>query len=210
VPPRSTGAPLRARKSAAFAGVALLTLTMALPATAGAFDTEQPLLSASQTLRVPAYVQPELVQRDVFGFSAFSVVQWPVAAGTPISSYYGYRSCSGCTTDHSGIDFTPGAGADVFAVADGVVTEAGYAADFGVHVVVQHDLDGEIVSTVYAHLQQDGAADFTVGQTVERGTVLGHVGETGLATGPHLHFAVEYGDQEWVDPYPWLLARVNV
>lgn len=210
VPSRSTGAPLRARKTLAFTGVALLALTTALPATANVVVPEQPVLSAAQTLRVPAYIEPELVQRDAFGFSAFSLVQWPVAAGSPISSYYGYRSCAGCTSDHSGIDFTPGSGADVYAVADGVVTEAGYAADFGVYVVVQHDLEGEIVSTRYAHLQQDGAADFAVGQAVERGTVLGHVGETGMATGPHLHFAVEYGPQQWVDPYPWLLAHVNV
>jgi murein DD-endopeptidase MepM/ murein hydrolase activator NlpD len=211
VPPSSRRSGLSARKTLAFTGVALLALSTALPAVAGALPSqEQPLLSAGQTMRVPAYVQPELVARDAFGISTFSVVQWPVAAGTPISSYYGYRSCAGCTTNHTGIDFTPGSGADIHAVADGVVVEAGYAADYGVYVVLQHDLDGEIVQTLYAHMQDDGAMTATVGQSLPRGTVLGHVGQTGQATGPHLHFAVRYGEQDFVDPYPWLLTRVNI
>jgi murein DD-endopeptidase MepM/ murein hydrolase activator NlpD len=50
-----------------------------------------------------------------------------------------------------------------------------------------------------------------VGQTVPRGTQLGTVGQTGIATGPHLHFGIIIGGPfDYVDPYPWLLAHVNI
>jgi murein DD-endopeptidase MepM/ murein hydrolase activator NlpD len=182
----------------------------ALPAAASALLPEAPVVSATQSLKVPAYVEPDLVARDAFGISSYAVVQWPLAPGTPVSSDYGYRSCSGCTAVHSGVDFVPGAGAPIYAVADGVVTKAGYASDFGYYVEIQHDLDGEIVSTLYAHMT-DGSMAVSAGQLVPRGTVLGTVGETGLATGPHLHFAVSIGGEfDFIDPYSWLLAHVNV
>jgi murein DD-endopeptidase MepM/ murein hydrolase activator NlpD len=198
------------RRVLALSGIALLGTLTALPAAASALIPDPPVASAAQTLKVPSYVQPDLVARDAFGITSYAVVQWPLAAGTPVSSDYGYRSCSGCTTVHSGVDFVPGAGAPISAVADGVVTKAGYAYDFGNYVEIQHNLDGEIVSTLYAHMSE-GSMTVSVGQMVPRGTVLGAVGETGLATGPHLHFAVIIGGEfDYVDPYSWLLAHVNV
>lgn len=170
-------------------------------------------LAAAQSIAVPSYLAPELVQRDAFGYSAYSVVQMPVTPGTAISSGFGYRSCEGCTTNHTGVDFTPGYGAPAFAVADGVVTSAGYRSDYGVYVVLEHQLNGRTVSTLYSHLQNDGAADFAVGTAVERGTVLGNVGATGQVTGPNMHFAAFTGQflngESFLEPTAWLAANVN-
>lgn len=84
---------------------------------------------------------------------------------------------------HYGMDFTAAVGTDVYATGDGVVgvnDERGY----GNCLIINH---GYGYSTLYAHLH-----DFTVrpGQKVKRGDVIGHVGNTGLSTGPHLHYEV--------------------
>jgi murein DD-endopeptidase MepM/ murein hydrolase activator NlpD len=84
---------------------------------------------------------------------------------------------------HFGMDFTAAVGTDVYATGDGVVgvnDERGY----GNCLIINH---GYGYSTLYAHLH-----DFTVrpGQKVKRGDVIGHVGNTGLSTGPHLHYEV--------------------
>jgi murein DD-endopeptidase MepM/ murein hydrolase activator NlpD len=189
----------------AFAGVAAFA---GLPAAAAALTPTPVVVAAVQTLRVPSTALEPIVERDAFGISNYSVVQWPVATGTEITSYFGYRSCDGCSTDHLGIDFTPGAGTPVPVIADGVVTEAVYEGVYGVHVIVQHEINGVTVSTLYAHMQS-GSMTVSVGQQIERGTIVGAVGSTGQSTGPHLHFGVLMG-ADYVDPYPWLLANVNI
>lgn len=194
----------------AIAASGLLTSIPSFPAAAEVVNEEAVPLETPQTLTVASYVPVSVVARDTFGISSYSVVQWPVAVGASISSYWGYRDCAGCTTVHSGIDFVPGEGTPVQAIADGVVTEAGYAADYGVHVIIQHVINGETVSSLYAHMQE-GSMNLTVGQSVTRGTQLGTVGQTGEATGPHLHFTIIIGGQyDYVNPYPWLLEHVNI
>ena len=192
----------------AFVAFAAVVAFAGLPAAAAAISPAPVAAVVVQSLRVPATVHEPLVERDAFGISSYSVVQWPVAAGTEITSYFGYRSCSGCSTDHLGIDFTPGAGTPVPVIADGVVTEAAYEGVYGVHVIVQHEINGVTVSTLYAHMQS-GSMAVSVGQQIERGTIVGAVGSTGQSTGPHLHFGVLIGE-DYVDPYPWLLANVNI
>lgn len=180
-----------------------------LPAAAesmfGAAQVEVPL----QSYTAPANVLEVPVARDAFAISTYSVVQWPVGAGTPISSGYGLRECDGCATNHTGTDFNPGSGYPIQSVADGVVTYAGWdSTGYGNMVVVQHVIDGQVLSTLYAHME-DSSIAVTVGQVVPRGTVLGLVGSTGEATGAHLHFSVIV-DDTMIDPYPWLLAHVNI
>lgn len=196
----------RALAVGAIAASSLLTSIPSLPATAEVVHEEAVHAIPLQHFTTAAVV-PTPVVRDSFGISTFSIVQWPVGAGSPISSGFGYRSCAGCTAYHTGIDFTPGAGYPVQAIADGVVTEAGYSSDYGVHVIIQHVVDGETVSSLYAHMQ-DGSLGLSVGQAVVRGQQLGLVGETGIATGPHLHFSIIAGD-EMIEPYSWLVAHVN-
>ena len=89
---------------------------------------------------------------------------------------------------HTGVDLTARKGTPVYATADGKVTTAGRdgkgLSGYGITVIVNH---GYGFQTLYAHLN-----DVTVkpGQKVKRGELVGHIGSTGLAQGPHLHYEV--------------------
>jgi murein DD-endopeptidase MepM/ murein hydrolase activator NlpD len=94
-------------------------------------------------------------------------------------------------------------------VADGTVriaTQAG--GDYGVTVVVDHVIDGKLVSTRYAHMQYNSLR-VTAGQTVSVGDVIGRVGSTGKATGPHLHFEVLLDGTTHVDPMAWMESHTE-
>ncbi|UCC68758.1 MAG: M23 family metallopeptidase [Armatimonadota bacterium] len=99
---------------------------------------------------------------------------------------------------HRGIDIAAPEGTPVQVAADGVVSLADDS--FVLHgqtVLVDH---GHGVSTLYIHLSEIAV---TEGQTVTRGEMLGRVGATGVATGPHLHFGV-YAYHRPVDPLFWM------
>jgi murein DD-endopeptidase MepM/ murein hydrolase activator NlpD len=85
---------------------------------------------------------------------------------------------------HRGVDYAAPEGTPVRATADGVVTLAGEQNGYGNVVMVRHD--GEY-STVYAHLSRF-ALPARTGNVVRQGEVIGYVGSTGWATGPHLHY----------------------
>jgi len=113
---------------------------------------------------------------------------WPVQA--PVGDGFGPRGAR----FHEGVDLLADRGTDVHAAAPGRVTFAGYAyGGWGRLVVVAHS-DG--VRTMYAHLSVVGVR---LGEIVSTGSVLGQVGATGDATGPHLHFEVRVGGAA-VDP----------
>lgn len=192
----------------AIAATGLLTSSPSLPAAAEALQNPPPAPIVLQSFTAPAGFEAPVV-RDAFGISTYSVVQWPVPFGTPISSGFGIRECDGCATDHKGTDFNPGSGYPIQVIADGTVVSAGWdATGYGYMVVVQHNIDGQNVQSLYAHML-DGSIAVTVGQQVKRGEVLGLVGSTGESTGAHLHLGILL-DGTFVDPYPWLLAHVNV
>jgi len=108
--------------------------------------------------------------------------------------------------DH-GIDLNPGNGYPIQAVADGVVVTAETDGALGVHIVIEHSVNGQIVRSIYGHMQF-GSMMVAVGDTVARGQQIGVVGSTGESTGPHLHFGIMIDGAE-VDPLPWLLSNVN-
>ena len=112
-----------------------------------------------------------------------------------ISSYYGPRSqpTAGATTYHRGIDIPCNMGSDVIAVADGTVIYVGYLGNGGNAVIVDH---GSGISTCYFHLSSYNCA---VGDTVKAGQTICYSGNTGVSTGPHLHFAVRENG-EYVNP----------
>jgi murein DD-endopeptidase MepM/ murein hydrolase activator NlpD len=83
---------------------------------------------------------------------------------------------------HRGTDFAAPSGAPVQAALDGRVTAAGRHGGYGQTVRIAH---GDGTMTLYAHLSEINVAS---GQAVARGAVIGKVGSSGLATGPHLHF----------------------
>lgn len=153
------------------------------------------------------YLHP--AERDGFIVSSYSLVQWPVPPSTTMSDGFGFRSCAGCSSNHLGIDLTPGAGYPIEAVADGVVTVAASdAGGLGVHVVVQHSIDGQVFSSLYAHMVA-GSLALQVGDVVSRGQVVGNVGNTGDSTGTHLHFGILGSDGVEIDPQAWLIAHAN-
>lgn len=103
-----------------------------------------------------------------------------------VSSPYGKReSPDGIgSVNHKGIDIAFPTGTPVLASEAGVVSFAGENGDFGICVVINH---GYGIETVYAHLN---SANALAGEELSRGDVLGKVGNTGVSTGPHLHFEV--------------------
>jgi murein DD-endopeptidase MepM/ murein hydrolase activator NlpD len=99
---------------------------------------------------------------------------------------------------HTGVDIADPTGTAVRAVAPGIVTVAAKATTgYGWRIVVDH---GNGYSSLYAHLS---AFNVAAGASVARGQVIGAVGQTGLATGPHLHFEVRVNGQP-SDPLKFL------
>ena len=107
-----------------------------------------------------------------------------------ISSSFGWRTSpfSGKKQFHKGIDVPGKLGADVIAVADGVVIRSGKGPNFGNVVEINH---GEGLTTLYAHNSKNLVS---VGDSVSKGDSIAKVGSTGRSTGPHVHFEVrKYG-----------------
>jgi murein DD-endopeptidase MepM/ murein hydrolase activator NlpD len=148
---------------------------------------------------------------DTFTNNPNGTVQWPFAVGVHIGDQFGPRSCAGCSANHGGQDFNPGIGAPIQSIADGVVsyTEDGEAS-LGVHMIIDHMIDGKLVSSVYAHMIH-GSMLLETGDVVKVGQVIGKVGSTGMSTGPHLHFEIREGGIKGtkVPPLPWLYANTN-
>ncbi len=99
------------------------------------------------------------------------------------------------TRPHHGIDYVAPAGSPLWAVADGRVMYRGWAGGFGNLVKIRHN-NGYV--SYYAHLSRF-AKGLAVGQTVQQKQVIGYVGKTGLATGPHVCFRIAK-DGRYVDP----------
>jgi murein DD-endopeptidase MepM/ murein hydrolase activator NlpD len=185
-----------------------LTSIPSLPASAEVLH-EETTASQLQAFATPGSFYVDQPERDTFVVSSFSLVQWPVPSTTTMSDGFGFRSCVGCSSDHKGIDLTPGEGYPIEAVADGVVSEALSDSDgLGVHVIVRHVIDGQVFSSLYAHLLV-GSMTVRVGDTVTRGQILGNVGDTGSSTGPHLHFGILGADNIEIDTEAWLHAHAN-
>lgn len=103
---------------------------------------------------------------------------------------------------HWGVDLGAPEGTPVRAVADGVVTRAGRNGGHGNQVALSHQAPW---ATSYSHLSR---IDVRAGQTVRQGQVIGAVGRTGLATGPHLHYELSIGGRA-VDPMTVELPRAS-
>jgi murein DD-endopeptidase MepM/ murein hydrolase activator NlpD len=84
---------------------------------------------------------------------------------------------------HQGVDYAAPTGTPIHAAGDGVVKFKGWMNGYGNFVIVQHNSS---ISTAYGHMSK--FANIKVGQHVSQGSVIGYVGMTGLATGPHLHY----------------------
>ncbi len=218
---------------AAMVFAAALAVGMTVPANAFDVSTDGPELADSVALPAQSFeVDPTLVsfsERDAWTVTSWAEmlrqkygnrswdytigngpVRWPFPYQVPISSGFGDRAapCRGCSTVHSGVDFTPGGGAAIFAIADGVVVEHAEGGNsWGNYVVIQHEIDGETVFSGYAHMQA-ASSPLLVGEEIKVGDFVGLVGSTGQATGAHLHFTISIGERmSYVDPFTYLKLK---
>lgn len=102
---------------------------------------------------------------------------------------------------HAGIDLAGPIGTPIYAVSDGVVTDAGPTAGYGAWVKIRHS-DGSV--SLYGHVN---TWLVQVGQRVFAGDQIATIGNRGDSTGPHLHFSILQNGTNFIDPASWLAAR---
>ena len=132
---------------------------------------------------------------------------WPVKGGIGhISFFFGQNEnpFTGQYYIHKGVDIsTYRSGDPVVVTADGQVVTVEYDSGFGNYVIVKHKHG---YYTRYAHML---SSRVKVGQRVQQGDVIGYIGNTGLSTGPHLHYEVHVGS-DVVDPYKYINIRSSI
>lgn len=149
---------------------------------AGSIDMENLRQQIQETIETVSGIKDYLrYQRDLYLSTPNGV---PLEG--PITSGYGKRRHpkTGEIDFHTGIDISASPGSPVRATADGIVSFAGWSGGSGNLVVLEH---GFGFSTLYAHNSMNTVE---VGQKVKRGDIIGYVGSTGNATGPHVHYEV--------------------
>ena len=139
--------------------------------------------AVSQVYTMPALPENASLEQRNLGFAHTS----PIVA--PLTSPFGWREhpVSGGTKFHYGVDLGAETGTDICAFADGEVYATADSSSLGYYIMIQH-ADGYM--TLYAHCSK---ITVTSG-AVTMGQKIAEVGETGIATGPHLHFELHDGD----------------
>jgi murein DD-endopeptidase MepM/ murein hydrolase activator NlpD len=133
---------------------------------------------------------------------------WPIKGGVGhISMFFGQNEnpFTGQYYIHKGIDLsTYRQGDPIVATADGQVVTVDYDENgFGNYIIIKHKHG---YYTRYAHMQ---GFKVKIGQRVQQGEVIGWIGNTGLSTGPHLHYEVHVGS-DVVDPYKYINIRSSI
>ena len=147
-------------------------------------SNNQPNPSNNQERVKSTYTPPEDLPKLKLPGNGDSQLLFPLVAASAISADYGWRlhPVVGERRFHTGTDFAAPEGTPVVAAKSGRVSLADYRSGYGLMVGLRHNDKNE---SRYAHLSQ---IHVRPGQWVEQGTVIGRVGNTGLSTGPHLHF----------------------
>lgn len=141
---------------------------------------ESERLSAAEIVKIAEEQKKLLVAQTSGGFII------PLATG--------YVSCEFmCYANHTGIDLgnSGDTSTAVLASAAGTVMRSGWHAAYGWHVMISHNMDGKVITTVYAHMHSQPLV--SVGQQVSQGTKIGTMGNTGNSFGAHLHFEMYQG-----------------
>lgn len=137
--------------------------------------------------------------------SGSGVLAWPLPSSygrSRITSYFGYREqpVAGASTYHRAIDIGVPIGTSVYAAADGYVVTTGYSSIRGNYIMVKH---ADNLYTFYQHLK---SVAVPAGRNVSKGQTIAYSGNTGIGSGPHLHFEVRtspnYGSE--VNPLKYL------
>ena len=135
------------------------------------------------------------MEQAILGFAYSTPVQGA------LSSPFGYRvhPVEGEERFHYGVDLAADSGTAVSCFADGTVTAVGESSSYGKYCIVSHSGG---YATLYAHCSKITAAS---GARVSRGEKIAEVGQTGIATGPHLHFEV-HRDGVYLNPIYYVAA----
>lgn len=137
-----------------------------------------------------------------YGTSSITGFIWPVPSVRNMTDTYGERYIEeeGSSEFHKGIDINkPGcSGEPIVASAGGIVITASNTGNgYGIHVVIDH---GDGIATLYGHMSD---TTVSVGDEVQQGQVIGHIGNTGYAYGYHCHFEVRVNGQH-TDPLQYV------
>ena len=163
-------------------------------------EPESTPLPTAEEPEISAAEEAFLLQQAQFGGAAIPAnvrtdrPELPFVYSAPVSgmesSGFGYRihPIDGELSFHYGTDFAADSGDDVTAFADGYVYAAGTSEGYGNYLILTHEGG---FSTIYAHLSSINVSE---GEMVSRGQLIGAVGQTGKATGPHLHFELLCSD----------------
>ncbi|HTM31158.1 MAG TPA: M23 family metallopeptidase [Vicinamibacterales bacterium] len=173
---------------------AVQSAATALASPENTFGVLQELLQGIESrLRL---VSSDVDRRNILAASTPSI--WPTQGW--LTSRTGGRTdpFTGEVDYHPGLDISADKGSPVYATADGTITQAAYSGAYGNLVVIDHKFG---IETRYGHLSAFRVAR---GQTVKRGDLIGLVGATGRATGPHLHYEVRVNDRI-LNPLSFLL-----
>lgn len=123
---------------------------------------------------------------------------WTRPAAGRFTSSFGGRDIGDGSEFHYGSDIANSVGTPIVSAADGIVSYAAPMGTYGNVIMVTHSINGQIFTTVYAHLS---GINVSSGQSVSKGQLIGRMGSTGRSTGSHLHFEIHEG--------PWNGSRSN-
>ena len=163
-------------------------------------DTESSTAAATMVAEREIKETPSKVSQELPANASMSVYSFNKSMQKPvdgeITSSFGMRTHPVYNEDrfHTGLDIAAEEGTPVKACFDGIVTFAGDDDSFGNYVKISH---GNGIETLYCHLQSLYAKK---GDRIEAGQVIGFVGQTGIATGPHLHLEIRINGVSY-DPY---------
>ena len=118
---------------------------------------------------------------------------WTKPASGTYTSAFGWRThpIYGTKRQHRGADIANSTGTPIYAAGNGIISHAGPMGTYGNVIMITHSVDGQIFTTVYAHLS---SIKVSSGQSVAKGQHIGGIGSTGASTGPHLHFEFHIGN----------------
>jgi murein DD-endopeptidase MepM/ murein hydrolase activator NlpD len=179
------------------------------PETAVSPATHEAIDNAAHLSRILASLREIRLTAERSAADRFEASLLALPAGLPVlgtvSSEFGLRldPFSGFPEFHKGIDIAAARGTPVSATADGEVLWAGWRGNYGKTVILGHP-HGH--ATRYAHMDRILVRQ---GDSVHKGTAIGTVGDTGRATGPHLHYEVLRAGRR-IDPKPYLPAAENL
>lgn len=125
--------------------------------------------------------------------------RWPLGVSGTITSYFGYRNkpTDGASTYHKGIDISVPVGTAVLAARTGTVVTAAYSASAGNYIALYHG------NGAYSYYMHCSSLSVGVGEKVSAGQQVALSGNTGISTGPHLHFAI-YANGVYVNPLDYV------